>query len=58
MKVQFPNTKVCQYCDHEIHGEAWVSFAQRFTATLCSHQCKTLYEKASSNQFSFRFDVT
>jgi hypothetical protein len=60
MKVQFPSIRVCQYCDKEIRGEAWVSFTEGFTATLCSHQCKTLYEKATSNQgvLPFRWDVT
>lgn len=48
--MQFPNVKTCQYCDKVIQGEAWVSFAQRFTATLCSPQCKELYERASAKQ--------
>jgi hypothetical protein len=60
MKVQFPTVKVCQYCDQEIHGNAHVSFVSGFTATLCSHQCKTLYDKAASKQgvLPFRWDVT
>lgn len=57
MQVKFPNVKVCQYCDKEIHGDAWVSFSSGFTATLCSHQCKTLYEKANGQQLSFKWDV-